>query len=68
MIKVGNSYALGDPLQPTIAADTTQKYPPRPDYWNNNHNKRREDFPDRRYGVHHVASVQENVGRKEAMA
>jgi hypothetical protein len=61
MIKVADSYALGDPLQLAIAADPVQRYPPRPDYWNNNNNnKRREYFPDRSYGAQQVAAVQDN--------
>jgi hypothetical protein len=51
MIKVADSYALGDPLQPAIAADPQSRFPPRQDFQNNNHNKRREDFSDRRYGT-----------------
>jgi hypothetical protein len=60
MIKVADSYALGDPFQPAITAGSVQKYLPRPDYQNNNDNKRREDFPDRRYGAQQVATIQDN--------
>jgi hypothetical protein len=61
MIKVADSYALGDPMQPAIAVDPLPRYPPRQDFWNNNsHHKRREDFPDRRYSMQQVAAVQDN--------
>jgi hypothetical protein len=58
MIKVADSYALGDPMQPGIAADPLPRYPPHQDYRNNNnHNQRMEDFPDRRYGMQQVVAV-----------
>jgi hypothetical protein len=60
MIKVADSYALGDPLQLAIAADPQSRFPPRQDFRNNNHNKRREDFPNRRYGTQQVTAVQDN--------
>jgi hypothetical protein len=66
-IKIADSYALGDPLQPTLdsqgqeqsqrnnnnAGGSGQFY--RPD----NRNKRRDDRPDYRYGSSQVASVEE---------
>jgi hypothetical protein len=61
MIKVADHYALGDPMQPAITADPLPRYPPCQDYQNkNNHNKRRKDIPDRRYGMQQVAVVQDN--------
>jgi hypothetical protein len=61
MIRVADSYALGDPMQPAITGDPLPRFPPRQDqYRNNHHNKRREDFPDRRYGMQQVAAVQDN--------
>jgi hypothetical protein len=63
MMRVADSYALGDPMQPAIAGDPTPRNQPRQDqYRNNHHNKRREHFPDMRYGVQHVAAVQDNSG------
>jgi hypothetical protein len=59
MIKVADSYALGDLTRPAIAADPLPRYPPCQVFWNNNHNKRREDFADRRYDLQHVAAVQQ---------
>jgi hypothetical protein len=50
-------------MQPVIAGDRLPRIPPRQDqYWNNHHNKRREDFPDRRHGMQQVAAVQDNSG------
>jgi hypothetical protein len=60
LIRVADSYALGDPTQPTFMADPMPRYPPRQEFRNNNNNndnKRMEDFPDRRYGPQHVAAV-----------
>jgi hypothetical protein len=69
-IKIAYSYALGDPLQPTLASQgqgqsqmnnnnavgSGQFY--RPD----NRNKRRDDRPDYRYGSSQVAVVEEEQG------
>jgi hypothetical protein len=63
MIRVADSYALGDPMQPAIAGDASSRNQSRQDqYRNNHHNKRREDFPDMKYGVQHVAAMQDNLG------
>jgi hypothetical protein len=60
MIRVADSHALGDPMQPAIAADPLPRFLPRQDqYRNNHHNKRSEDFPNRRYGMQKVAIVQD---------
>jgi hypothetical protein len=59
MIKVADSYALGDPTQPAFAADPVPRYPLRQDF-RNNHHKRREDFSDRRYVQQHVTAVQQD--------
>jgi hypothetical protein len=69
-IKIADSYALGDPLQPTLALQgqglsqrnnknaggSGQFY--RPD----NRNKRRDDRPNYRYGSSQVAAVEEEQG------
>jgi hypothetical protein len=69
-IKIADSYALGDPLQPTLdsqgqgqtqrnnnnAGGSGQFY--RPD----NRNKRRDDKQDYRYGSSQVAAVEEEQG------
>jgi hypothetical protein len=69
-IKIADSYALGDPMQPTLdlqgqgqtqknnnnAGGSGQFY--RPDNWN----KRRDDRPDYRYGSAQVAAVEEEQG------
>ena len=60
MIRVADSYALGDPTQPAFTTDMQPRHPPRADFRNSNNNqsrKRREDFPDRRYGPQLVAAV-----------
>jgi hypothetical protein len=50
-------------MQPAIAGDPLPRIPPCQDqYRNNHHNKRREEFPDIRYGTQHVAAVQDNSG------
>jgi hypothetical protein len=76
-IKIADSYALGDPMQPTLASSgqgqgqrnnsgagaSGQFY--RPD----NQNKRRDDRPDYRYGSSQVAAVeQEQAGRGSCIA
>jgi hypothetical protein len=66
-IKIADSYALGDPMQPTLAssgqgqsqrnnsgAGTSGQFY-RPD----NPNKRRDDTPDYRYGSSQVAVVEQ---------
>jgi hypothetical protein len=69
-IKIVDSYALGDPMQPTLdsqgqgqtqrnnnnAGGSGQFY--RPD----NRNKRRDDKQDYRYGSSQVAAVEEEKG------
>jgi hypothetical protein len=69
-IKIADSYALGDPMQPTLdsqgqgqtqqnnnnAGGSGQFY--RPD----NRNKRRDERPDYRYGSAQVAAVEEEQG------
>jgi hypothetical protein len=69
-IKIADSYALGDPLRPTLASQgqglshrnnsnaggSGQFYRP------NNRNKRRDDKPDYRYGLSQVAAVEEEQG------
>jgi hypothetical protein len=66
-MKIANSYALGDPLQPTLALQSQgqnqrnnnnaggsgQFY--RPD----NRNKRRDGRPDYRYGSSQVAAIEQ---------
>ncbi|KAK1629483.1 hypothetical protein QYE76_003798 [Lolium multiflorum] len=54
------SYALGDPMQPAVQAEPEQSNPHQQQYRDNRNNKRREDFPDRRYASQQVAAVQEN--------
>ena len=65
MIRIADSYALGDPTQPLYnSAEPNKKYPgnnaagsarrnDRQDYGH----KRRDDQVDQRYGSHHVAVV-----------
>ena len=65
---IADNYALGDPTQPLLAqVDSGRRYPAqdrdrsgrrsdRPD----NHNKRREDRPDYRYGSDQVAAVDQD--------
>jgi hypothetical protein len=70
-IKIADSYALGDPMQPTLdsqgqgqgqrnnsnnASGSGQFYRP------NNRNKRRDDRRDYRYGSSQVAAVEEEQG------
>ncbi|KAM0839317.1 hypothetical protein ACQ4PT_060393 [Festuca glaucescens] len=60
MIWIADSYALGDPTQLAFTTDMQPRPPPRPDFRNSNNNqshKRREDFPDSRYGLQLVAAV-----------
>jgi hypothetical protein len=63
MMRVAENYALGDPMQPAVQAEPEQSNPPQQrqeQYRDNRNNKRREDFPDRRYAPQQVAAVQEN--------
>ena len=65
MIRIADSYALGDPTQPLYnSSEPNKKYPgnnaagsarrnDRHDYGN----KRRDEQPDQRYGSHQVATV-----------
>ena len=65
MIRIADSYALGDPTQPLYNSTESSKRNPanntagtgrrndRQDYGN----KRRDDQPDPRYGSHQVATV-----------
>jgi hypothetical protein len=67
IIKITDSYALGDPLQPTLnsqgqglsqrnnnnAGGSGQFYHP------DNRNKRRDDRPDYRYGSSQVVAIEE---------
>jgi hypothetical protein len=70
IIKIADSYTLGDPLQPTLesqgqgqtqrnnnnASGSGQFYCP------DNRNKRRDDRQDYRYGSSQVAAVEEEQG------
>ncbi|KAK1651643.1 hypothetical protein QYE76_069448 [Lolium multiflorum] len=63
MIRVADNYALGDPMQPAVQPEPEQSNPPQQrqeQHRDNRNNKRREDFPDRRYGPQQVAAIQEN--------
>jgi hypothetical protein len=65
MIRVADNYALGDPMQPAVQPEPEQSNPPQQrqeQHRDNRNNKRREDFPDRRYGPQQVAAVQEDSG------
>ncbi|KAK1662137.1 hypothetical protein QYE76_050296 [Lolium multiflorum] len=57
MIRVADSYALGDPMHPAVQAEPEQSNPHQQQYRDNRNNKRREDFPDRRYASQQVAAV-----------
>ncbi|KAK1618395.1 hypothetical protein QYE76_023912 [Lolium multiflorum] len=58
MIRVADNYALGDPTQPALQPEPEQLR--QEQHRDNRNNKRREDFPDRRYGPQQVAAVQED--------
>jgi hypothetical protein len=70
-IKITDSYALGDPMQPLLAS-SSQGQSQRNNsgvgtsgqfYCPDNRNKRRDDRPDYRYGLSQVADVeQEQAG------
>ena len=62
-IRVADSYALGDPTQPTLKAEPTYKHQGqerRFERQDNRVNKRSNEQPDRRYGANHVATVGEH--------
>ncbi|KAK1670916.1 hypothetical protein QYE76_059075 [Lolium multiflorum] len=64
MIRVADSYALGDPLQPAVQAEPEQSNPPQQrqeQYRDNRNNKRREDFPDRRELAEHSLNVRKDA-------
>jgi hypothetical protein len=69
-IKIADSYALGDPLQPTLASqgqgqsqrNNNNAGGSRQFYRPDNRNKRRDDRPDYRYGSSQVAAVEEEQG------
>ena len=66
MIRVADSYALGDPSQPLYhSAEPSRKYqnnngagPSRRNDRQDFGNKRREDQPDHRYGSNQVATIE----------
>jgi hypothetical protein len=69
-IKIADSYALGDPMQPTLdsqgqgQAQRNNSNTGRPGqfYRPDNQNKRRDERPDYRYGTAQVAAVEEEQG------
>jgi hypothetical protein len=70
-IKIADSYALGDPMQPTLASlgqgqsqrNNSGAGTSGPFYRPDNQNKRRDDMPDYQYGSSQVAAVeQEQAG------
>jgi hypothetical protein len=69
-IKIADSYALGDPMQPTLDAqgqgqtqgNNTNIGRPGKFYRPDNQNKRRDERPDYRYGTAQVAAVEEEQG------
>jgi hypothetical protein len=70
-IKIADSYALGDPLQPTLASQGQGKNQRNNNnaggsgqfYRPDNRNKRRDDRPNYQYGSSQVAAVeQEQTG------
>ena len=65
MIRVADSYALGDPTQPRIASnESNEEYYPRDGSGSSRRNdyrgKRRYDRPDHRYGSQQVAAVNQD--------
>jgi hypothetical protein len=71
-IRVADSYALGDPTQPTLTVEPMPRYPVHEGTRQNDRqdlriNKRREDFPDRRYG-HIMWLLQLKISLKPAAA
>jgi hypothetical protein len=69
-IKIADSYALGDPMQPTLDSqgqEQTQRNNsnagrPGQFYRPDNQNKRRDERPDYQYGSPQVAAVEEEQG------
>jgi hypothetical protein len=69
-IKIADSYALGDPMHPTLDSQgqgQTQgnnNYTGRPGkfYRPDNWNKRRDERPDYRYGMAQVTAMEEEQG------
>jgi hypothetical protein len=69
-IKIADSYALGDPMQPSLDSqgqgqaqgNTSNAGRPGQFYRPDNRNKRREERPDYRYGTAQVAAVEEEQG------
>jgi hypothetical protein len=69
-IKIADSYALGDPMQPTLDSQgqgQTQRNNnnvgrPGQFYRPDNRNKRRDDRPDHLYGSAQLAAVEEEQG------
>jgi hypothetical protein len=69
-MKIVDSYALGDPLQPTLTSQgqgLSQRNNNNADgsgqfYRPDNQNKRRDDMPDYRYGSSQVAAIEEEQG------
>jgi hypothetical protein len=70
IIKIADSYALGDPMQPSLDSqgqgqtqgNTGNTGRPGQYYRSDNQNKRREERPDHRYGAAQVAAVEEEQG------
>ena len=67
MIRIADSYALGDPTQPRIASNESneeynQRDGARSSRRNDYRGKRRDDRPDHRYGSQQVAAVQWAMG------
>jgi hypothetical protein len=58
-IKIADSYALGDPMQPTLDSQGYGQSQRNNSYRPDNQNKRRDDRQDYRYGSSQVAAVEE---------
>ncbi|KAK1668087.1 hypothetical protein QYE76_056246 [Lolium multiflorum] len=56
----GRQLCIGRPNAAGVQAEPEQSNPHQQQYRDNRNNKRREDFPDRRYASQQVAAVQEN--------
>jgi hypothetical protein len=69
-IKIADSYALGDPMQPTLDSqgqgqtqgNNNNTGRPGQFYCPDNQNKRRDERPDYRYGMAQVVAVEEEQG------
>jgi hypothetical protein len=69
-IKIADSYALGDPMQPTLDSqgqgqnqrNNSNTGRPGQFYCPDNRNKRRDERPDYRYGSAQVAAMEEEEG------